>query len=197
MKRRFQILDGTALKIIAVICMVFDHIGDSFFPEQTWMRAVGRIAMPVFAFCIAEGFIHTHDKKRYMMRMGIFALISEVPFDLFAGDGIGLSHQNIMFTFFWAMCGLVCYEKITENKTAAAKAAGLTRVFIPKENDAETLHASGIEVICVSTLAEVMAAMLLAEAPQEALSATAALAVSAAAQGETGRSVATAQAEGQ
>ncbi len=70
------------------------------------------------------------------------------------------------------------------DKVAAAKAAGLTRVFIPKENDAETLHASGIEVICVSTLAEVMAAMLQAEAPREAPSAPAALAVSAAAQGE-------------
>ncbi|MBE5811454.1 MAG: ATP-dependent protease LonB [Clostridiales bacterium] len=82
------------------------------------------------------------------------------------------------------------------DKVAAAKAAGLTRVFIPKENDAETLHASGIEVICVSTLAEIMTVMLLSEAPQEAPSAPAALAVSAAAQGETGRSVATAQAEG-
>ena len=70
------------------------------------------------------------------------------------------------------------------DKVAAAKAAGLQRVFIPKENDAETLHATGIEVICVSTLAEVMAAMLLEERPQEGPAAPAALAVSAAAQGE-------------
>jgi Lon-like ATP-dependent protease len=47
------------------------------------------------------------------------------------------------------------------DKVAAAKAAGLKRVFIPKENDAETLHTEGIEVVCVSTLTEVIAAMLL------------------------------------
>jgi len=54
-------------------------------------------------------------------------------------------------------------------KVEAAKQAGITRVFIPKENDAETLHTSGVEVVCVSTLAEVLAAMLMpgvAEAPQ-------------------------------
>ena len=124
MKNRIQFLDGTALKIIAMISMVFDHIGDAFFPEQTWMRVIGRIAMPVFAFCVAEGFAHTRDRKRYLMRMGIFALISEVPFDLFAEGSVNLTHQNIMFTFLWAMLGLTCYEKITENKKAAAKAAG-------------------------------------------------------------------------
>ena len=70
------------------------------------------------------------------------------------------------------------------DKVAAAKAAGLSRVFIPKENDAETLHAEGIEVICVSTLAEVMAGMLQDEGGQEAPNAPAAPAVSAAAQGE-------------
>ena len=57
-------------------------------------------------------------------------------------------------------------------------------MFIPKENDAETLHAEGIEVICVSTLAEVMAGMLQDEGGQEAPNALAALAVSAVAQGE-------------
>ena len=70
------------------------------------------------------------------------------------------------------------------DKVAAAKAAGLSCVFIPKENDAETLHAEGIEVICVSTLAEVMAGMLQDEGGQEAPNAPAAPAVSAAAQGE-------------
>ena len=52
-----KLLDGTALKLIAMVSMVFDHVGDNFFPEQTWMRVIGRIAMPIFAFCVAEGFI--------------------------------------------------------------------------------------------------------------------------------------------
>ncbi len=111
--RRLQILDGTALKLIAVVSMVLDHIGDCFFPGATWLRAVGRIAMPVFAFCVSEGFLRTRDRKSYLLRMLLFGLISEVPFDLFAsGKLFDLSHQNIMLTFSWALAGLICFERI-------------------------------------------------------------------------------------
>ena len=117
---RYQVLDGTVLKTVAMIIMVIDHVGDSFFPGQTWMRAVGRIAMPVFAFCVSEGFMHTHDRGRYLLRMLIFGLISEIPFDLFAaGKLIDLSHQNIMLTFAWALTGLICYDKITAKELTA------------------------------------------------------------------------------
>ena len=81
-KGRYKLLDGTMLKLIAMISMVSDHVGDSFFPDQIWMRIIGRMALPIFAFCTAEGFIHTHDRMKYLRRMGIFALISEIPFDL-------------------------------------------------------------------------------------------------------------------
>ena len=78
----WQILDGTALKLIAVTAMILDHVGDNFFPDQIWMRIIGRMALPIFAFCIAEGFSHTRDRRRYLYRMGLFALLSEIPFDL-------------------------------------------------------------------------------------------------------------------
>ena len=83
------------------------------------------------------------------------------------------------------------------DKVAAAKAAGLKRVFIPKENDAETLHAEGIEVVCVSTLTEVITAMLLPQRVDMEDAAVMTPLISAAAQGEGGRSLTTAQAEGQ
>ena len=112
-QKRFAVLDGTALKLIAMVSMVFDHVGDSFFPEQVWMRVVGRIAMPLFAFCIAEGFLHTHDRRRYLQRMGLFALISEIPFSLVtSGKVLDVSHLNIMWTFFWAILALLCFERI-------------------------------------------------------------------------------------
>lgn len=80
--KKYQILDGTALKIIAMISMVFDHVGDLFFPDLMWPRMIGRLAMPLFSFSIAEGYLHTGDKIKYLCRLGIFALISEIPFDL-------------------------------------------------------------------------------------------------------------------
>ena len=110
---KMRVLDGTALKLIAMLSMVLDHVGDNFFPEQLWMRVLGRIAMPIFAFCVAEGFCHTHDRMKYLRRLFVFGLVSEIPFDLVtAGKVLEFSHQNIMFTFFWAILGLLCFEKV-------------------------------------------------------------------------------------
>ena len=111
--KRYKILDQTVLKIVAMVSMVFDHAGDNFFPNQTWMRIIGRIAMPIFTFCVCEGYIHTRDRKKYLTRMLIFALISEIPFDLVtSGKVLEFTQQNIMFTFAMAagtlmLCDLV------------------------------------------------------------------------------------------
>lgn len=128
--RKIQFLDGTALKLIAIICMVLDHTGDNFFPEQVWMRAAGRIALPVFAFCLAEGWTHTRSKKDYLVRLGIFSLVSEIPFDLVtAGKLIEFSHQNIMVTFFWSLLTLYVTERAGLSKKAAAAACVLSAVL--------------------------------------------------------------------
>ncbi len=116
--KRYQVLDGTTLKIIAMISMVFDHVGDMFFPELMWPRMIGRLAMPIFSFCIAEGFAHTRDKTKYLCRLGIFALISEIPFDLAFEGKLGLEHQNIMLTFFLAVAALMLFDRIRGGKTA-------------------------------------------------------------------------------
>ncbi len=114
--KKYQIMDGTALKILAMISMVFDHVGDMFFPGALWMRMIGRLAMPIFSFCIAEGYSHTKDKNRYLLRMGGFALISEIPFDLAFEGRIGLSHQNIMLTFFLSILALMLFDRIRGEK---------------------------------------------------------------------------------
>ena len=107
-----RFLDGTMLKIIAMVSMVFDHAGDMFFPDLLWPRMIGRLAMPLFSFCITEGYIHTRDRKKYLLRMGIFALVSEVPFDLAFEGKIDLSHQNIMLTFFMSILALMIFDLI-------------------------------------------------------------------------------------
>ncbi len=117
MKRSWQFLDGTILKLLAMLSMVFDHVGDNFIPDQQWMRIIGRIAMPLFAFAIAEGYLHTRDRKKYLIRMLIMAVLSEIPFDLVLfGKPLEFTHQNIMFTFAYAIIGLMCYEKIAKEK---------------------------------------------------------------------------------
>ncbi len=118
---KLRILDGTSLKLIAMISMVFDHVGDMFFPGALWMRMIGRLAMPLFSFCIAEGYAHTKNKQRYLMRMGVFALVSEIPFDLAFEGRVGLGHQNIMLSFFLAILALMVFDRIRgEGKEHAA-----------------------------------------------------------------------------
>ena len=116
-KRDIRFLDATALKIIAMICMVFDHVGDMFYPGVMWLKMIGRLAMPIFAFCVSESYIHTGDRIRYLQRMGIFALVSEVPFDLAFTGKLNLSHQNIMLTFFLAILALILFDKVRGEKT--------------------------------------------------------------------------------
>ena len=121
------------LKLIAMISMIFDHVGDNFFPDQTWMRLLGRLAMPLFAFAMVEGYTHTRNKKKYLLRMLVFAAVSEIPFDLVtSGKVLEFSdHQNIMLTFFWAILGLILYEKISKGNKKISKvlAALLLLVF--------------------------------------------------------------------
>ena len=126
----WQILDGTALKLIAVTAMILDHVGDNFFPDQIWMRIIGRMALPIFAFCIAEGFSHTKDRRRYLCRMGLFALLSEIPFDLVtSGKVLEFSHQNIMMTFFWAILGLMIYEQVRNRRYGQILGAAVLLLF--------------------------------------------------------------------
>ena len=113
---KLRVLDGTVLKIIAMVSMVFDHVGDMFFPDVLWPRMIGRLAMPLFAFCITEGYIHTSDKKKYLIRMGVFALVSEVPFDLAFEGKVSLNHQNIMLTFFMSILALMLFDLIRGKK---------------------------------------------------------------------------------
>ena len=129
---KYQILDGTTLKIIAMISMVFDHAGVMFFPDAMWPRMIGRLAMPVFSFCIAEGYTHTRDIKKYLYRIGIFALISEIPFDMVFEGKIGFSHQNIMLSFFLAVIALMLYDRILGKEEPEGKhlSAGKTALGV-------------------------------------------------------------------
>ncbi len=105
-KYRFDI-SSAGLHILAMTFMLLDHMWATVTPGQEWMTCVGRMAFPIFAFMIVEGYFHTHDLKKYLLRMVAFALISEVPFDLmYEGLAFYPYHQNVMWTFLIALGGI-------------------------------------------------------------------------------------------
>ena len=108
-------LSGSTLKVIAMISMVIDHIALYLMDDSTvlyeTMRCIGRIAFPVFAFLIAEGFIHTRSRYRYFFTLLGFAVISEVPWYLLNGaDGT----HNVMFTLALGVATLMVLENLLQ-----------------------------------------------------------------------------------
>ena len=97
-------LNALQLKILAMVFMLLDHMWATVIHGNDWMTCVGRLAFPIFAFQIAEGYAHTHDARAYRRRLLIWALISEIPFNLMVGGGLIYPfHQNVMFTFWLAL----------------------------------------------------------------------------------------------
>jgi hypothetical protein len=100
------------LKIIAMVTMAIDHIAFYFLPYSSTsyiiMRMIGRLAFPIFAYYIAMGYKNTSDLNRYILRMGIFALIAQIPFYFFVHK---IFYLNVMFTFTFALIMLKLFEK--------------------------------------------------------------------------------------
>lgn len=101
-------LDTDFIKIIAVVSMTIDHIGGAFFPQYPAFRWIGRIAFPLFCYCLTVGMMYTGDIKKYLFRLGAFAVISQ-PFWILAfnsDDIIGnIFNLNIFFTLIVSLLG--------------------------------------------------------------------------------------------
>lgn len=69
-------LDTNLLKLIAIISMAVDHVGTVFFPEYPVFRWIGRLAFPIFCYCMTVGLLYTRDLKKYLLRLAAFAVIS-------------------------------------------------------------------------------------------------------------------------
>ena len=131
---RWRFLSGSWLKILAVVTMLIDHLAHFLWydnPEfQTvlfslrgrevtiWalFRMIGRLAFPLFAFLLVEGFQHTHDRKKYGLNLFIFALISEIPWNLVHSGTLFYVRQNVMFTLLLGYLGLCALEYFRVDK---------------------------------------------------------------------------------
>ena len=110
------------LKTIAMVFMLIDHfayvmierglgLGGNLYMIDRVLRGMGRIAFPIFCFTIVEGFQKTSNAKEYLKRLLIFALISEIPFDLaFRGSIFNMTFQNVFWTLAFGLAAMMIYS---------------------------------------------------------------------------------------
>lgn len=131
-------ISGSTLKLIAIITMLIDHTGATAIRAiqrlpavrgdadlrslwasiYTISRAIGRLAFPIFCFLLVEGFLHTRNPRKYAGRLLLFALISEIPYDIaLKGSWFYPDKQNVYFTLLIGLLVLMGIRSITKNDT--------------------------------------------------------------------------------
>lgn len=113
-------LNSFELKVIAISLMLIDHIGAILFPTVWILRIVGRLSFPIFAFLISEGFFHTRSVKKYLTRLGICAIVFQMP-DWFSRvysiafemPDFGIRYTfNIFSTLFLGLCAIALFDAL-------------------------------------------------------------------------------------
>lgn len=123
--QKTKCLNAFHLKLLAMTLMLCAHLWSTVIAGHNWLDAIGRLAFPIFAFQVAEGFFHTRNFRKYLGRMFVFALLSELPFNLMAEGGwVYPFHQNVLFTF----CIALVLMRWMENARGAGKGRFALRV---------------------------------------------------------------------
>ncbi len=153
-----MLVDHTAVVLVlshvSSLAAMFDISRADWVTVYGWMRQIGRIAFPLFCFTMAEGFIHTHNRPRYALRLTVFAIVSEIPFDLALNNGLSkginyLSDTNVMFTLliaFLSMWGAdaVCSKILGERQ---AGMGGLSSLEAMASSPASPVKRQLVEIL--------------------------------------------------
>jgi hypothetical protein len=145
-------ISGFTLKMVAVITMLVDHVAatvlermlilagkdvtvyplvsahwQEYYNFYTVLRGIGRLAFPIYCFLIVEGFLHTRSVAKYAARLFVFALLSEVPFDLaFQKSFWDMSYNNVFFTLFLGLLVIAGIRYVNQQIACAAEDGGIS-----------------------------------------------------------------------
>ena len=110
------------LHILAMACMLCDHLWGTIVPGNDWLTCIGRIAVPIFAFMLVEGYFRTKNLGRYVRRLLLFAVISEIPFNfMMAGGWLYPFHQNTIFTLALGLWAVSILEELRDKTVGRGK----------------------------------------------------------------------------
>ncbi len=128
--KKTGLLNANTLRLLAMIFMLIDHLWGTIVWGNLWMNCVGRLAFPIFAFLISEGFFHTHDLKAYMKRLFVFALLSEIPFDLMLNSRIIYPFdQNVLFTLLLGLWAISVLDKGRKDPSAKGRVLAIVKAL--------------------------------------------------------------------
>lgn len=119
--KKFNGFTGNQLKLLALLSMTCDHVGLQLFPEVLLLRIIGRLAMPIFAYMIAEGCRYTRNRKKYLLRMAGLAALCQVVY-FFA---MGSLYQCILVTFSLSIGLIYATDRWQERRDSASRALAL------------------------------------------------------------------------
>lgn len=105
------------MQFIAMLTMLIDHVGLLFFPDNMLWRVIGRIAFPIYAYALVQGFTHTSNYSRYVIRLFVIAVLSQVPYQL----AFHTNDFNVVATLFMAILVLKVLQEMK---------SGILSVFI-------------------------------------------------------------------
>lgn len=105
-------LTGNQLKLIAMITMTFDHVGMQLFPQLLWFRIIGRLAMPIYAYMIAEGCRHTRNRTKYLLRLLGMGILCQVVYFV----AMNSLYQCILITFSLSVCLICLLDRVETEK---------------------------------------------------------------------------------
>lgn len=121
---RFRMLTSNQLKIIAMVTMTLDHIGLVLLPDHPLLRLVGRLAMPIYAYLIAQGCRHTRSRKRYLLRLAGLGAVCQAVYLVAEGS----LYQCVLITFSLSVCMIAAIDRALREKTAVSAALALASV---------------------------------------------------------------------
>lgn len=100
-------MSAFSLRVLALATMLLDHLGLALLPGFPALRMVGRMSFVLYCFLLVEGYVHTHSRRAYLIRLLILAVVSEIPFDLFLfAQPFNALEQNVLFTLALSLCAL-------------------------------------------------------------------------------------------
>lgn len=128
--KRNKGLSGQAIRLIAIGTMLCDHIWVTIAHEYVWLTYIGRIAFPLFAFLLVEGFYHTSSRSNYLLRLLAFAVISEIPFNLMRSGRFGdPNYQNVLWTLALGLIAIMAIHFI-KSKLDNVVVTGIATIII-------------------------------------------------------------------